>query len=182
MSASSTPSYRKVRGGGYTWKGHGRLWMAGDHLLEVNSTFIIESYRRFFFHEVRAFVIQRTNVRRIWGWVFGAVGCIAAFMTGGILWGASVNQHEDWHAALYVPAGFFGLVALVCLVMWIINLALGPSCTCQVLTSTGWHALSAPRRLGPAGQAQAKIAAAIEAVQGLPPSPAAPPPPPVATS
>ena len=179
MSASPDPSYRKVRGGGYSWKGHGRLWLANDYLLEVNSTFIIESYRRFFFQDVRAFVIQRTSVRRIWGWVFGVVASIAGLLAGGILWAAEIYRYEEWHAALYFPAGFFGLVALLCLTMWIINLTLGPSCSCQVLTPTGWHALSAPRRLGPANRAQVEIATAIQAVQGPPPSPSPAPPPPV---
>lgn len=181
MSPDPTPAYRKVSGGGFTWKGHGRVWLTHDHLLEVDSLFISESYGRFFFQDVRAFVIQRTNVRRIWSWLFGVAGLVMGGASGALAWSAYSNWEEEWHMALYFPAGFFGVVALACLILWILNLTFGPSCTCQVLTSTGWHALSAPRRLGPARKAQAEIAAAIEAVQGLPPSPAAPPPPPVAT-
>lgn len=179
MSASPDSPYRKVRGGGFTWKGHGRLWLAPDHLLEVNSTFVLEAYRRFFFQEIRAFVIQRTKVRAIWAWFFGIVGVIAGGLAGGCLWTAYANRTEDWHVALYFPAGLFGAVALVCLILFLWNLAAGPSCACQVLTPTGWHALSAPRRLGPAARAQAEIAGIIETLQGPPPS-ATPPPAPVA--
>lgn len=180
MSAASDSPYRKVRGGGYTWKGRGRLWLASDYLLEVNSILIIETYRRFFLHDIRAFVIQRTNVRRIWGWVFGVVGVIAGLIAGSFVWMALANRAEDWSPALYFPAGFFGLVFLLCLVLWILNLTSGPSCSCQVLTEAGWRALSAPRRLGPALRAQTEIVGMIHAVQGLPPS-ATPPPVPAAT-
>jgi len=181
MSAASNPPYRKVRGGGYTWKGRGMLWLAPDYLLEVNSVLIIETYRRFFLQDIRAFVIQRTNVRRIWGWFFGVVGLIAGVITGSLVWMALANRAEDWSPALYIPAGFFGLVFLICLVLWILNLTAGPSCSCQVLTQTGWRALSAPRRLGPALRVQTEIVGMIHAVQGLPPS-VTPPPVPAATS
>jgi hypothetical protein len=181
MSAASNPPYRKVRGGGFTWKGRGKLWLAQDHLLEVNSFFIIENYRRFFLQDVRAFVIQRTNVRRIWAWFFGVVGVIAALVGGFIVWMARANRTEDLSVLLYVPAGFFGLVFLFCLVMSILNLTLGPSCSCQVLTEAGWRALSAPRRLGPALRAQTEIVGMIHAVQGLPPSATPPPVPAVAS-
>jgi hypothetical protein len=181
MSAASNPSYRKVRGGGFTWKGRGQLWLAPDFLLEVNSIFITETYRRFFFQDIRAFVIQRTNVRRIWGWIFGVVGLIAGVVTGSLLTTALVNHTEDFSTALYIPAGFFGVAFLFCLVMWILNLTFGPSCNCQVLTQAGWRALSAPRRLGPALRVQAEIVGMTHAVQGLPPS-TTPPPVPAATS
>jgi len=179
MSASPKSPYRKLRGAGFSWKGRGRLWLAEDHVLEVSSVFISESYRRFFFHEVRALVVQRTNTRFIWALVLGVLGLITGFVAGAFLWTGIANSGEDWHVAMYFPAGFFGLALLVCLALWISNMLLGPSCVCQVLTRNGWQTLSAPRRVGPATQVQAELAGIIQAVQG--PSPAVTPPQPPAS-
>jgi len=173
--STPTPVYRKLRGGGFSWKGHGRLWRAEDHLLEVTSIYISESYRRFFFQDVRAFVIQRTNLRAIWAAIFGGVGVVCALIASGTWWAGIANSSEDWHIALYIPTALFGLAALVFFVLCVINLSLGQTCRCHVLTSTGWHALSAPTRLGKANRTQTEIVSIVQAAQG--PAPTAAPPP-----
>jgi len=166
----SGPAYRKVPGGGLSWKGHGGLWLAEDHLLEVTSVVVLENYRRFFFQDARAFIVRRTNVRFIWAWVLGGVAAVFALIAGGAWWLGAINAKEDWHVALYFPAVLFGLGAVALFVLLIINLALGPSCRCHLLTSTGWQALSAPTRLGRAQRAQEQIVSVVQAVQGPPPA------------
>jgi len=169
------PEYQKLPGGGLSWSGRGSPWLAKDHVLEVNSMMVVERYRRFFFHEVRAFIVRRTNVRLIWLCVQGILGLVSAIAaTAAFWWGytnqsTGLNNHPNEVSVLgYVVAGIFGPIALVCLLLVIINLALGPSCRCHVLTSTGWHALAAPARLGPALQTQSRIFPRIEAAQGGP--------------
>ncbi|MEP6672650.1 MAG: hypothetical protein ABJF10_26030 [Chthoniobacter sp.] len=171
--STATPAYRKIPGGGFSWKGHGRLWLAEDHLLEVTSILVLEQYRRFFFQEARAFVVQRTNLRLIWGWILGGAGAVLGLVAGSALWVALANSTEDWHIAFYFAAGPFGVGALFFLTLWVINLLLGPTCRCHLLTSTGWHALSAPTRMGPAGRAQAQIVSIIQTAQGPAPTPEA---------
>lgn len=166
MSASPEPVYRKIRGGGLSWKGHGRLWVTKDHLLEVTSIYVLENYRRFFFQDIRAFAMQRTNVRSLWGWILGSVGVVSALIAAGTLAAGLSYRSQDWHVAMYVPAVMFGGVALVLLTICAINLALGPTCRCHVLTPTGWHALSAPTRVGKATQVEAEIVSIIQSVQG----------------
>ncbi|MEI9894521.1 MAG: hypothetical protein WDN28_11700 [Chthoniobacter sp.] len=168
----STPplAYRKIPGGGLSWKGRGGLWLGEDHLLEVTSIVVLEQYRRFFFREARAFVVQRTNLRFLWSWILGGVGAALALVAGSALWVALANEKEDWHVAFFVPAVLFGLASLCFLILWVINLSLGPSCRCHLLTSTGWHALSAPTRLGKAERAQVQIAAVIQTAQGPAPT------------
>ena len=170
--STAVPVYRKVPGGGLSWKGIGSLWLAEDHLLEVTSIVILEQYRRFFFSDVRAFVLRRTKVRLLWSCILGGVGAVFALVAGTAwLFGAS-NASQDWHIALYVPAFLFGFGAVVFLVLLAINLSLGPTCRCHLLTSTGWHALSAPTRLGPAIGAQAQIVSIIQTAQGPASTPA----------
>jgi hypothetical protein len=170
---TAAPAYRKIPGGGLSWTGRGRLWLAEDHLLEVTSILVLESYRRFFFHEARAFVVQRTKARFVWSWILGGLGVVFGVIGGIAWWFGAANASEDWHVALYFPAIFFGGGAVIFLVLWVWNLALGPSCRCHLLTSAGWHALSAPTRLGPAGRAQALIISIIQTAQGPAPSPTA---------
>ena len=69
------------------------------------------------------------------------------------------------NVALYVVGAVFGVIALIIFGLLSINLLLGPSCRCHVLTTTGWHALNAPLRLGPALQVQARISPLIDAAQ-----------------
>jgi len=171
--STAAPVYQKVVGAGFSWKGHGSLWLAEDHLLEVTSIVVFEQYRRFFYEEARAFVVQRTNVRLIWGWLLGGAGAAFTLVAGICLWVGLANGTEDWHVALYVPAVLFGMGALFFLTLLVINLSLGPSCRCHLLTSTGWKALSAPTRLGAAERAQARIVSVIQAAQELVPAPGA---------
>ena len=56
---SPAPPYRKLPGRGLGWAGFARLWIAEDHLLEVNSLLFTERYRRFFFKDISALVIRR---------------------------------------------------------------------------------------------------------------------------
>jgi hypothetical protein len=167
--------YRKVRGRGLSWRGHGSLWLAEDHLLEATSVIIAEHYRRFFFNDIRAFVLQRTKGRSNWAWFLGVVGGACALIAGGSVWFGMKNASEDWHSALYVPAVLFGIPAVCLLVLFVVNLLLGPTCRCHVLTATGWRVLSAPARVRPANRIQTQLAALIHAAQG--PPPAAEPPP-----
>jgi hypothetical protein len=163
--------YRKVSGGGFSWKGYGGLWLAEDHLLEVSSVVVTETYRRFFFQDARAFVVRHTKVRVIWSWILGGLGAGLGLLSLLSWWIAAINFDQDWHVALYFPMAIFGVGAVVFLTLWGINLALGPTCRCHLLTATGWHALSAPTRLGRAARAQSQIASVIEASQGAVPSP-----------
>ena len=171
--STAAPVYRKIPGGGLSWKGRGGLWLAEDHLLEVTSILVLEQYRRFFFQEARAFVVQRTNLRLIWGWVLGGLGAVLGLVAGSAFWVALANSSEDWHVAFYIPAVLFGAGSLFFLTLWVVNLSLGPTCRCHLLTSTGWHALSAPTRMGPAGRAEAQIVSIIQTAQGPAPTPAA---------
>jgi hypothetical protein len=160
-----TDAPRKLPGSGLNWTGRGKLWQGQDHLLEVTTLFIMQHYRRFFFHETKAFSVQRTKVRLGWALGQGGVGAICALVAGSLWWIGERNPDEDWHVLLYVFAGMIGAAALFCLALLAVNLLLGPSCRCHILTPTGWHVLAAPARLGPALRVQAQIIPLIEAAQ-----------------
>jgi len=172
MSAPD-PQYRKLSGRSLNWAGLGSLWIGDGYLLEVNSIFFLEWYRRYFLHDAMAFIVQRSKRRSAWCWVLGCVGGFGLLASGGAGWIGYANRKEDWHVALYVLAGIVGFVSIISLILLTINVLLGPSCRCHVLTSTGWHPLSAPNRLGPALRIQAQITPLIEAAQNQMPAPRA---------
>jgi hypothetical protein len=165
------PAYRKVSGRGLTLTGRGRIWLADDHLIEVISSMVVESYRRYFFQDTMAFVVQRTKTRLAWAWVQGGIGFVALLLGVGAAFIGASNSSEEWHVVMYILGGIAGALALICLTLLMINLLLGPSCRCHILTSTGWHALAAPTRLGPALRLQARVVPAIEAAQSATPAP-----------
>ena len=165
-SPAPTPVHHKLPGGGFSWSGRGKLWQGDDHLLEVNTMFVVEWYRRFFFRGIKSFTGRRTKARLIWALVQGGVGLLFTLITAGFAWSGYKSSTADIRPLMYGMAVIFAPLAVLCLVLLVFNLALGPSCRCYVLTATGWQALSAPARLGPAIQAQARLIPLIEATQG----------------
>jgi hypothetical protein len=161
----SPPAYRKLPGGGLTWSGRGTLWLADDHLLEVTSFFVAERYRRFFFREIRAFAVQRTNVLAIWAWVLGGIAAIFTPATIGLIFAGLQKGNDEGRVFLYILAGFCAPIAFLAIVLFIVNFALGPSCRCHVLTRTGWQILSGPSRLSAAVLTQLRVIPLIDAGQ-----------------
>ncbi|HEY3898659.1 MAG TPA: hypothetical protein VGM54_08605 [Chthoniobacter sp.] len=170
MSSDPTPTpapvHHKLPGGGVHWTGRGKLWLGDDHLFEVTTLFVVESYRRFFFREIKALTVRRTKARLIWALVLGGLGLLFALVTAGFAWSGFKSSAVEVRPLMYGMAIIFAPLAVLCLTLLGFNLALGPSCRCYVLTATGWHALAAPSRLGPAVQVQARIIPIIEAAQG----------------
>jgi hypothetical protein len=162
-----TPVYQKLPGGGVSWSGRGKLWLGSDHLLEVNTLFAVEWYRRFFFREIKAFTVRRTKAQFIWAMVQGGIGLLFALITAGFIWSGYKSSTAELRPVMYGVAVIFAPLALLCFVLLVLNLALGPSCRCYVLTATGWQPLAAPARLGPAVMAQASIVRLVEAAQAL---------------
>ena len=169
------PTYRKLPGRGLGWSGFARIWIAEDHLLEVNSLLVSERYRRFFLRDISALVIRRTKVWLAWNIVHGVLGLGGALLAGGLWWG-SATADQGAREVLQVFAVMTSPFAAFFLVLFFINLFLGPTCLCHLQTTTaGWHVLAAPTRLGPARRFLARLTPLIEAAQ------AAPAPPPLAT-
>lgn len=158
-------AFRKLPGRGLTWAGRARLWLTNDYLLEATSALVFERYRRFFFRDIRAVFIRRTKVRLGWGIAQGSIGTLCALLGGAAAWGGAVYGPEAAHIAYYILGGMFGLAALFFMLLLAINVLLGPSCACHILTASGWQELAAPTRLGPAQRVVAELMPLLEAAQ-----------------
>src|SRR5256885_4038963 len=149
--AGSQKSYRRLPGKGVAAFQHVRLYESADHLLQVASTGYSESYRRFYFRDVQAITIQKTQLGKILNGIFG-------FFTG--LFGLPAFDMSFGPAlAMWLVAGFFA-------VLLIGNVALGPTCACYIRTAVQTERLSAVTRVRTARGLLRRIRPLIEGVQG----------------
>ena len=172
---SAAPAYRKLPGLSLAFGGIGRLWLAEDHVLEVESLLVHERYRRFFLKDIAAIVVRRTKARLYWNLGHGALGFGGAALVGGLWWGGTFVKAQEPRVMLWVFAGMIAPFALFFLILFLINSLLGPTCRCHLqTTAAGWHPLAAPSRLRAARRVVARLAPLIEAAQkaNAPPSPA----------
>jgi MFS family permease len=155
---SSETEYRRLAGKGRrrgsfirVTASHSRLWLGRDHLLLVDSTGYEENYKRFYFRDIKAITIQRTNRGRIIGIVSGlwlALGVVLAFATGT------------------VGAWIFGILSGIILCVFVTNLALGPTALCHLRTAVQVEELACWNRLRRARAAMERIRPLIIAAQG----------------
>ncbi len=108
-----------------------QLYLGLDHLLCVENNFWMESYKRFYFRDIQAFLQQPTFHGRIWSWLLGTLAVVSGL---GILIPALAAKL------------FFGVVAATFLLALLVNLVLGPTCRCQVVTAVQRYDLASLRR------------------------------------
>ena len=134
-----------------------RLYLAADHLLAVDATVASESYRRFYFRDIEAFVIRRTAGRQIGNWVL----LLLALLTAGPLanvWRLDRSSGGSLVAALGIAAFW-----LVCIA---INTFRGPTCQTHVRTAVQLEHLPSLGRLPVAQRVVGSVRPLIEAAQG----------------
>ena len=93
--AASTSEYKRLPGKKSRLLRRDRLYLGPDHLLLVRSLSFSEEYRRFYFSDIQALVLQerRKGYRPVVEWI--AIGVCAA-ATGALMWA----QHEIWGTLL----------------------------------------------------------------------------------
>jgi hypothetical protein len=100
----------------------GSLWLGKDHVLCVQSTGYSESYKRYYFRDIQAFITRKTNANVVWVIIWGV---LAAFC---ILIGLA---HRVDNGALPI----FLTLSVPFLAAALLSLTLGPTCSCQVRTA-----------------------------------------------
>lgn len=134
-----------------------RLWLGPDHLLAVDSTVASESYRRFYFRDIEAFVIRRTSGRQIWNWALLA----GALITAGpfvAFWYTSGGSTTPLAVAVFIAALWLSFI--------LINTFRGPTCQTHVRTAVQLEHLPSLGRLPVADKVLAIVRPVIEEAQG----------------
>ena len=163
---AETARYTKLAGFGRDKKspllwGAASLWLGEDHLLSVKTWGFREEYRRFYFDDIQAISVRRTN-RWMWS---GAVAGV--FLAGCLVAALALGAERE------AQITFFVLAALpAVLLAW--NLALGPSCLTTATTAVQTEELSALNRVRQVERVMEKVRPLIWAAQRKPAGPEAP--------
>lgn len=160
--------YAKLPGPGLSWSGWTRLWLAGDHLLEMNWTIFTERYHRFFLHEIRGVIAQRTNTGAGWSIALASLTLLGLAIAGGFYWGGTRVADDEMRVGLWIFAGIFSAITLLPIILLIFNILLGPTCRFYIQTGAGTRLLAAPTRLRRAERLLASLVPHIESVQSMP--------------
>ena len=147
---SATPvSYRKLPIRAFSLITNAPLWIADDHLLEVKSTVLHEHYRRFFFKDIASFIILPTKGYRIRNLIYGSITAAILLLfclfapPSPIIFG-TFKQNSLVAFLITILSPFF----ILFLTLFIINLALGPTCHCYLFfNSSPSIRLIAPTRI-----------------------------------
>jgi hypothetical protein len=149
--AGTEKSYRRLPGKGVAAFQHVRLYQGADHLLQIASTGYSESYRRFYFRDIQAITIQKSNLGKILNGIFGFLIAVFGLPAFDMSLGPAIG--------MWSIAGFFALLLIS-------NIILGPTCVCYVRTAVQTERLNAVTRIGTACRLLRRIRPLIEAVQG----------------
>lgn len=157
------------------------MWLGDDHLLYVMREGYTETYRRFYFRDIRTLIIHRTSRHRLLALLCG----IPFLVFGSLLLGAVLGR---WGLGAGIS---FSLLTLFFVIPFLLTLFRGPTCVCRIRTAVQEQTLYPLSRVRHAVPSLAELRERIEAVQGvLPdgeftipvpePAVAVPPPPPPA--
>jgi hypothetical protein len=131
------------------------LWLGKDHVLGIDTTGYTESYKRFYFRDIQAITIQKTDRGRMFGLLFGVLGGFS------VLFGAvAVNARS------VVVAWILGILAAIFILSFFINLAFGPTSACQLRTAVQTEELPSLNRLRRARRVWNRLRPYIVQAQG----------------
>jgi hypothetical protein len=144
--------YRRLPGRGVTLTHYAYLYLGPDHLLQATATGYSETYKRFYFRDIQAIIIRKTNM-----WIVGLVACLLP----GLAFAAGAISATDG-----VSAAVLWTIAGVLLLGSMVNLLLGPSCVCHLRTAVQTEKLPSLNRVRKAQKILGQIKPLIEAEQG----------------
>ena len=142
--------YKRLPGRWRSFANAVTLWQGKDHVLLVENSGYTEQYKRFYYRDIQAFVVQK-NRHRMFGNIVLGLPAVVLAVFGAI----------DYPVLgfLLIAAGFFGIFALV-------NTLLGPTCNASLVTSVNVQPVRSLNRVRVVGKALKRILPLIEEAQG----------------
>jgi hypothetical protein len=134
--------------------GRSSLWLGKDHLLCIDTTGYTETYKRFYFRDIQAIVLRKTDRWKYWNLILG--GITALFALIALTWGRSE----------VVAAWFFGIVAGLFGLALVLNLAFGSTCVVFLRTAVQTEQLPSLSRLRRARKVLDRLRPLIAEAQG----------------
>jgi hypothetical protein len=158
-SFTEESSYRRLPGRGRRTSGcisvgaaTSTIWLASDHLLLRESVYgISETYKRFYFRDVQAFIVRRSPRWIAWICVWTILSLLFFFC-----WGTADWRGWGWP--------FF---SALCFVLTMIQLARGPSCVTYLMTAVQRELLSSLNTVRKARRGLKRLVPLIQEKQGV---------------
>jgi hypothetical protein len=132
--------------------GNSSLWLGPDHLLGIDSTGFTENYKRFYFRDIQAFIVRKTDRYKYWSLGLGIAGLFFAII-------AAVASDSVGRIVLLCIAAFFWLCMLL-------NFVLGPTTDCYLQTAVQIELLPSIHRLRKARKVLNVVRPLIASAQG----------------
>jgi hypothetical protein len=133
------------------------LWLGKDHLLHVINRGYTEEYRRFYYRDIQAILVRETSTGKTFSIILGIIAaiCLLLLAAGWFVW--------RWEAYALIP---LAVATFLWIVLFVIQVASGPTCICHLRTAVQFEHLPSLRRIRPAKTATAMLRQCVEAVQG----------------
>ena len=128
------------------------LWLGADHLLVVSTNGYTESYKRFYFRDIQAFLVQRTSVLTI-------TNIVLAIPFVLLVVSAIVTETTGMRIFLGSLAGLLAVMALI-------NVLQGRTCRCFLRTAVQLEPLPPLNRVRRAQKIFSRLRPLIAAAQG----------------
>jgi hypothetical protein len=169
---STPPPFRKLPGFVLNVLGVNRAWLATDHLLVSSSAAAFETYRRYYFREIKALVVRPTATGVLWNVLLGFLLALLGAAVAALLYARPPGKFP-------VAAAIFGAVWLLIAAALVFHVLRGKTCRVYVQTRAGIEPLASPARVPAAYKLHTALRPLIAAAQAdEAPAPAQPPPPP----
>jgi hypothetical protein len=143
--------YRKL-GASIQLAGHSKLYLGGDHILQVSASGFGERYKRFYFRDIQAFIVMPNS------WAVVEMIVLACCAIGSVAI-ALVNLDEP------VIIGIFGTMGAVLVGFLVWSIVRGQSCRTHVRTAVQMETLPALNRVRKAKHVLSTLQSFIEASQ-----------------
>jgi hypothetical protein len=151
--------YRRLPGKGLRREGfisvtrtYCTLWLAPDHILNVDNHVFSEDYKRFYFQDIQAMITQKTKRGAVWNIILTILISLTVFTAFGR---RSAEAMISW----LIVAGILGLILLI-------NWLRGPTCICHIITAVQQDTLPSLDRLKKAEKVLRILRQRIREVQG----------------
>lgn len=130
-----------------------RLWLGDDHLLQVESAGgYSENYKRFYFRDIQAIYLHKTNSWQTANFVLGAFAGLF------LLWTGLIGN---------TPGGIvLGIITGLFVFFLVLNVLRGPTCRCHIRSAVQLEELPSLNRRRTAEKVLLRLKPLIEAAQG----------------
>jgi hypothetical protein len=138
------------------------LWLGPDHLLSVDSSGYTETYKRFYFQDIQAFVVQKTRRYQILNIILGGIVLLLLILAVAIV----PKTDSAWNSEGPTGVIILGIIIGLFLVVLVLNLIAGPTCKTFLRTAVQIEQLPSLGRVRSTRRVLKKIQPLISAAQG----------------